>query len=137
MFPPAPKGTIPGGSKTNMGKGRAKGSENRYQADIKEMIIKALNNAGGVKYLTAQAHKNPAVFLGLVGKVLPMTIQGPGGSALIIEQIVSAGMSAYRATLEEPKLIEHEPGQEAETANGSASTVWSEGWAKPNGEQKH
>ena len=43
------------------------------------MILEALGEAGGVAYLVRQAKKrNPAPFMALVGKTLPMTVKGPG-----------------------------------------------------------
>jgi hypothetical protein len=38
---------------------------------LREMILGALDDAGGQDYLAEQAHKNPAAFLALVGRVLP------------------------------------------------------------------
>ena len=52
---------------------------------IKEMVEKALHKAGGVEYLTAQAHANPVAFMGLVGKVLPLQITGSEGGALVVD----------------------------------------------------
>lgn len=43
------------------------------------MILEALHGAGGVDYLQAQAKKNPAAFMTLVGKVLPMQVTGDDG----------------------------------------------------------
>lgn len=40
------------------------------------MILGALDDAGGQKYLAAQAIENPGPFLALVGKVLPTTLAG-------------------------------------------------------------
>ena len=59
--------------------GRTKGTPNKVTAALKEVILTALHNAdedGGVGYLTKQATQNPAAFMALVGKVLPMTIAG-------------------------------------------------------------
>lgn len=59
--------------------GRAKGTTNKVNAQLKEMILTALDQAhpeGAVQYLTTQAQTNPNAFLTLVGKVLPMTISG-------------------------------------------------------------
>ena len=39
------------------------------------MTIEALHEAGGVAYLRAQAHKNPAAFLALIGKCIPLQIK--------------------------------------------------------------
>jgi len=68
----APKGTRPPAA----GKGRRKGSKNKLSADVKAMILAALDDAGGVEYLTRQAEKNPAAFMTLLGKVLPMQVGG-------------------------------------------------------------
>jgi hypothetical protein len=48
--------------------------------ELKEMILGALDASGGVYYLTERANdpKTASAFLSLIGKVLPMTIQGPG-----------------------------------------------------------
>jgi hypothetical protein len=42
------------------------------------MILGALNDAGGQKYLLKQANKSPAAFMTLIGKVLPTQITGGG-----------------------------------------------------------
>ena len=55
-----------------------KGVPNKQTAQLKDMILKALDGAGGVDYLQERANdpRTAAAFLGLVGKVLPMTIAG-------------------------------------------------------------
>ena len=60
------------------GPGRPKGTPNKATAQLKEMILGALDASGGVDYLTARANdpKTASAFLSLVGKVLPMTIAG-------------------------------------------------------------
>ena len=60
----------------NAGKGRPKGSLNKVTADVKAMVLQALNDAGGAEYLLLQARDNPNAFLTLVGKVLPLTVAG-------------------------------------------------------------
>ena len=60
----------------NAGKGRPKGSLNKVTADVKAMVLQALNDAGGADYLLEQAKGNPNAFLTLVGKVLPLTVSG-------------------------------------------------------------
>lgn len=44
------------------------------------MILGALDQAGGVDYLLQRANdpRTQTAFMALVGKVLPMTVQGPG-----------------------------------------------------------
>lgn len=69
---PAPKGTKP----PAQGRGRPKGAKNKIGADVKAMILEALDKAGGASYLLTQAQSNPNAFLALVGKVLPMTVAG-------------------------------------------------------------
>jgi len=58
------------------GGGSRKGKPNKLTADVKAMILAALNQAGGTQYLLTQAQTNPNAFLTLVGKVLPMTVAG-------------------------------------------------------------
>ena len=63
------------------GPGRKKGVPNKVTGQLKEMILQALDDAGGAAYLLTQAQTNPNAFLTLVGKVLPMTIAGdPDGA---------------------------------------------------------
>lgn len=66
----------------NMGKGRPKGSPNKTTALLKDAILeaaqKAGNKAGMVGYLVKQADENPVAFMTLLGKVLPMQVEGTG-----------------------------------------------------------
>lgn len=55
---------------------RPKGSPNKLPAHLKEMILSALDKAGGVDYLVKQADANPSGFMTLLGKVLPLQVQG-------------------------------------------------------------
>lgn len=55
---------------------RPKGSPNKIPRALKEMILASLQEAGGQAYLTRQARENPSGYLTLIGKVLPLTIQG-------------------------------------------------------------
>jgi hypothetical protein len=50
-----------------------------------------LADAGGVKYLKESAKSNPAAFMALVGKVLPLQVTGANGGP--IEQVVAVGLS--------------------------------------------
>jgi hypothetical protein len=67
-----------GANRGNAGKGRPKGSPNKATAEVKQMILDALEGAGGVDYLMEQAKEKPAAFLTLVGKVLPLQVNGAG-----------------------------------------------------------
>lgn len=70
-----PKGTIIGG-------GSRKGIPNKATADVKAMILQALSDAGGAEYLKEQSGKNPAAFMTLVGKVLPLQVTGSDGGPI-------------------------------------------------------
>jgi hypothetical protein len=82
------------GTKTG---GRKAGTPNKITAALKEAILLAADNAGGddgmVGYLTRQASENPPAFLSLLGKVLPMTVQGDANSPLhlIVTGVPRAG----------------------------------------------
>lgn len=61
------------------GPGRPKGSQNKTTALLKDAIIKAATDAGNgdlAEYLRVQAITNPAPFMALLGKVLPMQVAG-------------------------------------------------------------
>lgn len=68
------------GRKLPPGPGRPKGSQNKTGKQLKDMILGALDKAGGEGYLLqcAQDPKLAPSFMTLVGKVLPTTLQGPG-----------------------------------------------------------
>jgi hypothetical protein len=53
-------------------------------ATLKDLILGALEKAGGEEYLVEQAHKNPGAFMSLVAKVLPLQMTSEAGGALII-----------------------------------------------------
>lgn len=69
------------------GKGRPKGVPNKATIAIKEMVIAALEKAGGIQYLVTQAKTNPASFMTLVGKVIPLQISGDPDNPLVIHRI--------------------------------------------------
>jgi len=80
------------------GPGRPKGMPNKVTADIKNMILTALSNVGGASYLEERANdpKTAAAFLGLVGKVLPMTIAGDPASP--VQQVVRVELVPMRGS---------------------------------------
>lgn len=71
----ANKGTfVKGEKRPNQGKrGQAKNTK-----ALKDMILRALDECGGVEYLVKKANdpRTASAFLGLIGKVLPMTVAG-------------------------------------------------------------
>jgi hypothetical protein len=66
----------------NAGKGRPKGTPNKITGELKEMILGALDQAGGMEYLAAKAESHPQAFMALIGRVLPMTIATDGDTGL-------------------------------------------------------
>ena len=66
----------PGGSRL--------GKPNKLPIAIKDMILGALSDVGGRAYLARQAEQNPVAFLGLVGRVLPLTLAGDKNNPLVI-----------------------------------------------------
>ena len=62
--------------------GRKKGTPNKTTALLKDAILRAADDAGGtdgmIGYLTKQAKDNPGPFMSLLGKVLPMQVEGTG-----------------------------------------------------------
>lgn len=68
---------------------QGKRGPNKTTRELKEMILKALDESGGVDYLVQAAHDKPAAFLALLGRVLPMTVEGgdkPVGITVNIKQ---------------------------------------------------
>ncbi len=72
--------------------GRPKGSPNKTTALLKEAILEAATKAGGKKglvgYLETQAIENPGHFMTLLGKVLPLTLQGDPNNPIKVEHEV-------------------------------------------------
>lgn len=67
--------------------GRKKGVPNKLTGQLKDMILGALEDAGGQEYLKLQAVNNPNAFLSLVGKVLPLQVTGSQGGPLVFNVI--------------------------------------------------
>lgn len=75
------------------GMGRPKGSKNKTTTAVKEMVLQALGNVGGVKYLEEQAEANPTAFMTLVGKVIPLQVAGDEDNPLrTVHEIVIRGV---------------------------------------------
>ena len=55
---------------------------------LKDMILAALDKAGGEAYLEKQAETNPVAFMTLIGKVLPMQVQGTGDKGEIVHRVI-------------------------------------------------
>lgn len=83
-----------GAAAMGAGPGRPKGGHNKTTVALKEMILKALDQSGGVEYLVKRANdpRTASAFLTLVGKVLPMTVatdpNNPLQAIVRIERVV-------------------------------------------------
>jgi hypothetical protein len=67
------------------GAGRPKGSLDKGNATIRQLIVQALDGVGGVEYLKDTAKSHPAAFLSLIGKVMPIEVSNPEGQAFKTE----------------------------------------------------
>lgn len=74
------------------GMGRPKGSLNKTTVAIKEAVLAALDQAGGVDYLVEQASTNPTAFLTLVGKVLPLQVDA-NHQGEVVAKVVFKGLN--------------------------------------------
>lgn len=63
---------------TNAGKGRPKGSKNKFGQEAKEAFALAFEGIGGVPALTKWAQKNPETFYKLYSKLIPVELHGTG-----------------------------------------------------------
>ncbi len=68
--------------------GRSKGTPNKVNKALKDMILQALANVGGEAYLATQATANPTAFMALVGRVLPMQLKDGGAEPMVPKAVV-------------------------------------------------
>jgi hypothetical protein len=71
--------------------GRTAGTPNKVTKELKDMVLTALDRAGGINYLQEQAEANPNAFLTLVGKVLPLSIKGDVNVRHIVKVVDLSG----------------------------------------------
>ena len=69
--------------------GRTKGTPNKLNAAVREAIEAAFEEVGGAKYLVAVARDDPKTFCALLGKVLPLQVEGSGGLIVTIAREAS------------------------------------------------
>lgn len=63
--------------------GRKKGTPNKINGDLRGMILEALSNVGGVAYLQDVAQTDRRAFCALIGRTLPLAVQGDPNAPLI------------------------------------------------------
>ena len=69
--------------------GRQKGVPNKVTADLKTGIMIAFEAKGGQQYLEEVADNDPRTFCALLGKVLPMQINGDEDKPLFrVERVI-------------------------------------------------
>ena len=72
------------------GAGRPKGQPNKTTTSLKEALLLAATAAGGgdlVAYLTKMAIEQPSSFLSLLGRVLPLQLQGDSEKPLTVRRV--------------------------------------------------
>ena len=64
--------------------GRQRGTPNKISGTVREMVLEALAEKGGTEWLKEQMDWNPAAYMALLGKVLPMQVTGAQEGPLVI-----------------------------------------------------
>lgn len=83
------------------GRGRPKGSPNKTTIEIKEAVLAAFDQLGGVKYLVKVGQEDPRTFVALLAKILPNEVKA---------DVTSGGQSitfSWGVEQREEKVIEH------------------------------
>lgn len=78
------------GKKMPVSPGRPKGVPNKLTTEVKQMVLDALSEVGGVSYLVEQAREKPVAFIGLIGKIIPLQVNGAGENG---EHLISGGVT--------------------------------------------
>jgi hypothetical protein len=68
--------------------GRRPGSQNKLTTALKDMILQALSDVGGVEYLKDAATAQPVAFLSLIGRVLPLQVKDGGDEPRVPTTVV-------------------------------------------------
>ena len=91
------------------GGGSRKGRPNKLTVSVKTMILGALNELGGTQYLVEQGRENPSAFLSLVGRVLPMQVDGRVEVDVDVNVLAREAQlidAAFSGLHQRPKLID-------------------------------
>jgi len=75
---------VPDRKKREKSGGRKQGTPNKQTKELKQMILDALSESGGVSYLVRQAEENPKAFISLLGRVLPLQVTGKDDGPITI-----------------------------------------------------
>ena len=82
-------------SQQGAGPGRPRGSANKLNRALREMILNALDKAGGEAYLTRQAEANPAAFMALLAKTMPKDVHVQSVRGYLCAPEQAASMEAW------------------------------------------
>lgn len=69
------------------GPGRPKGQQNTTTRELKDAIMRAFDDLGGHNYLLMLGVTRPDLFVGLLGKVLPLKVE-PGEDQLVEYRVI-------------------------------------------------
>jgi hypothetical protein len=80
------------------------------QRDLREMILGALEDAGGRRYLAQRAIDTPGPFLALLGKILPTKVEGDAGSSITLHLLAAQLVSEQLLqTQQSPPTLNADP----------------------------
>ena len=87
---------------------------NKFTQDLRDMILGALDDAGGREYLAKQAVENPGPFLALIGRVLPKEVVPSGEKiernrySLSLDELRAIAATALPESIRRARLINPE-----------------------------
>lgn len=87
--------------------GRQKGTPNKVTGDLRSMVLGALKDAGGQKYLAVQARENPNAFLSLLGRCLPKDLTNSDGSLAGLAAALCTVSTEMESELRDDAVTEH------------------------------
>lgn len=97
------------GAKRSPKAGRKKGTKNKTTVAVKEGIMQAFQELGGVNYLVAVGKEDPKTFCSLLGKVIPAEINAELNLSGNVQIIVDTGITNRPPLgIHKSKIIDHE-----------------------------
>ena len=94
--------------------GRKAGTPNRMPSALRQLILGALDDAGGQAYLARQAIENPCAFMALLGKCLPKEIKAEVAMAHVVARLTPEELRGIaEAILGDSHGGMHQPGRPA------------------------
>lgn len=81
----APKTAFKKGQGKIPGSGRPKGTANKVTTSVKQALIEAFDQMGGIPSLVRWGRQNPTDFYKLWSRLLPIQITGEGGGPVVVQ----------------------------------------------------